>query len=62
MARMSKGLLTELLFGNIGVEIPTYVRDDNSKVVYQVDPAETVTNAKEFKSFSRKKSRRIRTK
>ena len=30
MARMLKGLLAELLIGNIGVEIPTYVRNDNS--------------------------------
>ena len=29
MARMLKGLLAELLFGNIGVAIPTYVRNDN---------------------------------
>ena len=46
MDRMLKGLLADLLFGNIGLEIPTYVRNDNSTAAYQVDSANTVTNAK----------------
>ena len=29
MARMLKGLSADLLFGNIGVAIPTYVRNGN---------------------------------
>ena len=30
MTRMLEGLLAELAFGHIGVEIPTYVRSNNS--------------------------------
>ena len=44
VARMSKGLLSELMFGTMGVAIPTYVRNDNSDTVYQVEPSNTVTN------------------
>ena len=44
MARMLKGLLEELIFGNMGSEIPTYVRNDNPDVSYQVDSSNTVTN------------------
>ena len=51
MARMLKGLLAELLFGSVGAEIPTYVRNDNSTAVYQVDSADTVTNAKRLNGF-----------
>ena len=43
MARMLKGMLEELSFGNIGVEIPTYVRNDNSTVACQVDSFNTVS-------------------
>ena len=46
MARMLKGLMDGILLGNIGVKIPTYVRNGNSTVVYQVGSASTVTNAK----------------
>ena len=48
---MLKGLVAELLFGNIGVEIPTYVRSDNSTVAYQVDPANAVTSEKRLAGF-----------
>ena len=48
---MLKGLLAEILFGNIGVEIPTYVRNGNSAVVYQVDSANTVTNETRLNNF-----------
>ena len=51
VARMLKGLLSEILFGNKGVKIPTYVRNDNSTAVYQVDSANTVTNAKRLNNF-----------
>ena len=44
MARTLQGLLAELLFGNMGVEIPTYVRKDNAAAVYQADSANAVTN------------------
>ena len=51
MGRMLKGLLSELLFGNMGVGIPTYVRNDNSAVVYQADSAIAVTNAKRLNNL-----------
>ena len=51
MARMLKGLLAELLFWDIGAGIPTYVRNDNSTAVYQVDSANAVTNEKRLNSF-----------
>ena len=44
IARMLKGLFSELLFGNIGAGIPTYVRSGNSTAAYQVDSLNTVTN------------------
>ena len=44
MARMLKGLLSELLLGNIGEGVPTFSRNDNSAVVYQVVPVNTATN------------------
>ena len=47
-----KFLLSELMFVNVGVEIPTYVRDDNSNAVYQVDSVNTVTNEKRPNGFS----------
>ena len=37
-------LLAELMFRDIGAGIPTYVRNDNSDAVYQVDSANTVTH------------------
>ena len=51
MTRISKGLLAEPLLGNTGVGIPTYARDNNSTLAYQVDSANTVTNAKRFNEF-----------
>ena len=44
MARMLKGLLAELLFGKMGVVIPTYVRNGNPAVVYHVGSANKVTD------------------
>ena len=44
-------MLDELLFANIGVEIPTYVRNDNSTAVYQVDSPNTVTNGERLNGF-----------
>ena len=52
MAMMLNGFPAELLFGNIGAEIPTYVGNDNFAVVYQVDSANTVTNEKRLRNFS----------
>ena len=46
MARMLTGILGELSFANVGVEIPTYMRNDNSGAVYQVDSVNTVDNEK----------------
>ena len=46
MAMTLKGLLDGLMFGNMGVGIPTYVRSDNSDAAYQVDSVNTVTNEK----------------
>ena len=50
---MLKGLLSELMFANIGVSIPTYVRNDNSVAVYQVDSVNTATNEKRSNGFLR---------
>ena len=44
MAMILKGLMGELLFGNIGVGIPTFAGHDNSAVVYQVDSVNAVTH------------------
>ena len=51
MARMLKGLLAELPIGNIGIEIPAYVRNDNSDGGYQVDSANAVTIEKRPNGF-----------
>ena len=51
MARMSKGLLGDLLVGNIGVEIPTYVRNDNRTVAYQVDSVKAVGGGNRLGGF-----------
>ena len=51
MARMLNGLLSELSLGDVGVEIPTYVRNDNSDAVYQVDSVNTATNEKRPDGF-----------
>ena len=53
MARVLKDLSAELLFVDIVVEIPTYVRNDNSTVLYQVDSVNKVTNEKAFGWFPR---------
>ena len=46
MARAMKGLFSELIFGNMAVSIPTYVRNDNSAAAYQVGTLNAVTNGK----------------
>ena len=46
MDRMLKCLLAELMFANMSVEIPTYVRNDNSDGAYQVDSVNTATGEK----------------
>ena len=46
MSRMLDGLLAELLFGDIYVEIPTYVREDYSDDAYHVDAANTAESEK----------------
>ena len=51
MARMLKGLLGELLFGNIGVVISTYVRNDNFKIPQQVEYIKSVSGEKRLKCF-----------
>ena len=51
MARMSKGLMGAVLFGNIGAGIPTFARNDNSKAVYQAVSVNTVTNKKRINNF-----------
>ena len=56
---MSKDLIAELLFGNIGVAIPTYVRNDNSTVAYQIDAVNAVTNEKRLNGFIESNSERL---
>ena len=46
MASMLKCLLSELTLGNIGAEIPTYVRNDNSGALYLVDTRNTAISGK----------------
>ena len=46
MARMLKGPLAELMFGEMGSAISTYVRNDNSDAAYQVDSVNTATDEK----------------
>ena len=43
---MLKGILAELLFGNIGVEIPTYVRNDNYGILQQAESMGEVSKYK----------------
>ena len=38
--------ISRIIIWDIGVAIPTYVRNDNSTVAYQVDSVSTVTNGK----------------
>ena len=45
MARVLKGTLPELTLGKLGLEIPTYVRGDNSDALYQVASANTANSA-----------------
>ena len=51
MAMMLKGLLDELLFGNIGVGISTYVRNDNLKILRQVESSKSVATEKRLSGF-----------
>ena len=51
MDRMLKGILEELLFGNIGVEISTYVRSDNFKILQQVESVKSVSKEKRLSGF-----------
>ena len=51
MVRVLKGLLAELMYGNMGAEIPTYVRSDNSDAVYRVDSVNAATSAKRLNGF-----------
>ena len=51
MDRMLKGLFGELMFANIGVGIPAYVRNDNSEAAYQVDAVNTAPNEKRPNGF-----------
>ena len=51
MVRALNGLLSELFFGNLRLEIPTYVHNDNSSVVYQVNAENIVANAKRVNGF-----------
>ena len=44
-------LLSELMFGNMGVEIPEYVRIDNPDALSQVDSVNTATNEKRPDGF-----------
>ena len=44
MSTMLKCLLAELTSGNMGAEVPTYVRNDNPDAVYQVDAVNTAAN------------------
>ena len=46
LARILNLLISQLILGNIGGGIPTYVRNDRSDSAYQVDSANTVTNGK----------------
>ena len=39
------------MFKNMGLEIPTYVRSDNSDAVHRVDSVSAVTNAKRSDGF-----------
>ena len=46
MVRTLKGLLSELTRGNMGAEIPTYVRSDNSDAAFHVESVNTGTREK----------------
>ena len=47
-------MLAELLFGNVGFSVNTYVRNDNSDAVYHMDSMNTVTHGKTPEWFPRK--------
>ena len=51
MARMLKGLLDELMFGNLVVEIPTSGRSDKPEESYHVDSANSAANGKRLNGF-----------
>ena len=44
MAMMLNGVMSELMFGNMGAGIPTFVRNGNSTAAYQVESLTAVTN------------------
>ena len=44
-------MLAELLFGNVGCSINTYVGNDNSDAVYHMDSMNTVANEKRLNGF-----------
>ena len=46
-----KGMLSELTFGDVGVEIHTYVRNDNSDALRQVDSVNVATSGKRSNGF-----------
>ena len=46
VARASECHVAEFIFGNMGIEIPTYVRNDNSDASYHADCVNTETNEK----------------
>ena len=43
-SRFIKEMLAELLFGNVGCSINTYVGNDNSDAVYHMESMNTVTD------------------
>ena len=51
MERTSIGLLAELKFGNMGAEMPTYYRNDNSDAVCQADSVNTSPGGKRLNGF-----------
>ena len=51
VVRTSHGLLEEPTFGNMGAEIPTYVRSDNSDASYRVDSVNTATTERRLNGF-----------
>ena len=50
-SRPIKEMLAELLFGNVGCSINTYVRNDNSDAVYHMASMNTVTHEKRLDGF-----------
>ena len=44
-------MLAGLMFGNIGVKITTYIRNDNSDASYQADSVNTASNERRWNGF-----------